>query len=83
MMAAPAQAHVFTPGCGHIHSTNCWCEPNRFYWLTAEDGSAIYVCEHNDDTTAPHEAVVTTRDIHNDWVTQTLDRANAPVKGAR
>lgn len=83
MAAPPRQFHICTPNCGHTHDTNCWCEPTHFYWVKAEDGTDIYVVEHNDDTTAPHEAVVTTRDIHNDWVTQRLDAANAPVKGPR
>lgn len=77
MATQPVSVHIFSPNCGHVHNTNCWCEPTRFYWLKREDGVDIYVVEHNDETTAPHEAVVMTRDIHHDWVTTTLEASES------
>jgi hypothetical protein len=72
MLRHPEQVHVFSTGCGHEFSSDCWCEPTRAYLMSGPRGEVILVIEHNDDTKQHHDEALAERDASEDWVTKTL-----------
>jgi len=66
------EVHLTLANNGHIHSTDCWCEPNRIYWYTNDKNVTMLVVEHNDDQLQNRLVIVNNREAIQDWVTRIL-----------
>ncbi len=69
---------------GHVHSVDCWCEPQG-YWMRDAAGDPLFVIEHNDlhdendaEGMIHKRSTVLNMRSHDasDWVTRILDRVS-------
>ena len=75
------ELHIYPSESGHESSSDCWCEPNRCYWLEIVTGDApVFIIEHEDNHDKPdkddlintYQTIIQFRIKNRDWVSQIL-----------
>lgn len=78
-------------GNGHVLHTNaakahdCWCEPNRLWWVENDHGIFVLVVEHNDYTAKHRRLQLAERAAgipeHLAWIDRALDNLKETKDG--
>lgn len=80
------ECHIMSSGSGHIHSADCWCEPQG-YWMHDVDGNRLFVVDHYDLHDKPDDegmihqrrTILFLREQDQaDWLTRFLNRFDNP-----